>query len=1659
MHIIRSTVGASALRVCIVLMGLCAALTGASSLAIETPSAAQTLEPTAALRIVPGLEEPLVAMGPTTREEDAALATAIAAFRNPATAAADFTDSAKPFEAFLAAHPASAWRTAILTNLGLGYYHAGYFSRATLAWEQAWAAGRGATAAQPKALADRAFGELVRMHARVGHAKELEALFADAGDRAISGSATEMVTGAHEGLWMFRNDWGVAYLCGPKALQNLLAALKVEPDRIAALDKVRSGPHGFTFAQVSQLADEAGLQHRVVHRAPGQDVPVPSIVNWKVQHFAAIVGEQDGRYHLKDPTFGGGDLWVSKAAIDAESSGYFLVPAAQRSSLPWRTASAEEAGRAFGMGYTGTSQNGSTTPCDQKTGPAGGMGMCMASATSMVVSLSLSDTPVGYTPQKGPAAEIRLTYNQREAYQPAVFGFFNVGPKWTLNVLSYVQDNPSSPGSSVFRYVAGGGAVDYTINYSYNASTGAFSPERQGQAVLVRIPATGAVTSYELRMPDGSKQVFARPDGATSSPRRIFLTQIVDPQGNALTLNYDAQLRLASLTDATGRSTTFAYGAANALLVTRITDPFGRFASLAYDAGGRLASITDVIGITSSFAYDSGGLVNAMTTPYGTSRYSYGSGSDNSRFLEMTDPLGYTERVEFRHLAPGMPYADPVAPSGWNNDYLYYRNTFHWDKHVYPITHTDYTRARITHWLHNPAGQTSPIVESVKMPLERRVWLRYPNQSPTYYEGSTGTPIAIARVLDDNTTQARSFTYNSFGKPLTAVDPVGRRTVFAYAANGIDLVAVQQQTSTAGALSTIAAFTYNGQHLPLTYTDAAGQTTQYAYNAAGQLVSVTDALGQTTGYGYDGFGRLVSIVNANGATQRSFTYDGFDRVATSTDSEGYTLAYGYDALDRITEVRYPDGTTTQRSYDKLDLAASKDRLGRVTVYGHDANRQLTSVTDPLGQITEYGYHENGALASLTDPKGNTTRWDIDIQSRPTAKRYANGDTESYSYETSTSRLRALTDPMGQIKNYGYTLDDRTRATSYASATRPTPSVTFTYDAFFPRPTAMVDGIGTTAFQYHPVGAAGALQLAVEDGPYNNDTVAYQYDALGRVVTRTVDSAAETFAYDRLGRVAQHNSALGSFGRTYLGQTVQPTSQGNGVVGTTWSYDGNLNDRRLLGIGNSGQARSFGLATTPEDRITALTETIGSAPQKTWSYGYDALNRLTGAQASTGQNFSYAYDGADNLGVVNGVSVTYNAVNQIASFGGTAYSYDANGNLLDDGMRTYQWDAQDRLVGIGYKAQPGNATMFRYDGMGRRIGIVDTSSLGATETRYLWCDSQLCQARNASDTVTRRYFAEGFVIPQGGQSLYYATDQLGSVRDLLATQNGSKVAAFDYDAYGNSIGSSGRVASDFRYAGMFSHAQSGLGLTNYRAYDPRSARWLSRDPIGETGGLNLYGYVGGNPASYTDVTGQCPICLIFLVEAAIGGGIDLGIQLYNNGGRLDCVNWWEVAGWAAGSGVGGVALQTVTKALLAARAARTAEVAAEGAAPFSHLVPGGGLAAHEAAGGHLLARHVGQAEADLAARLAAQPRLSAASTFASRAEAEVAISGALDARAADVSAWVAAGARGRLVIDAAFSGGSVLQRGAAAAVPGTGVRAVLEGTGGGGWRIITGYPTP
>ncbi len=1416
-------------------------------------------------------EEPFLPTAPTSPREDAALRQAIERYKARAT-----EDDFSAMTGYLAAFPQSGWRVAVLTNLGLLDYHYGYFSRAIDAFGMAWLEGRTSTDPRVHMLVDRAVGELAEMHARLGHVPELQAVFKEIGNRPITGPATERIQGAREGLATMESDPGVSFLCGPMALKNLLISSGYKYDQVAFLDAFRSGPHGVSLHEVSDLATKAGLAHRVIRRTASQPVPVPSIIHWRVSHFAAIVGRQGDRFHMIDPTFGT-DLWITQAAIDAEGDGYFLVPESNRAHS-WQLASLREQKATIGMGYPATVDDGATTPddtsCQACSGPiflpqpeqttpeanassSTASPMAVYSFTEMVVSLHISDTPVGYAPPVGPATRVTLNYNQREADQPSNFTFFNISPKWTLNWLSYIQDDPRSAGGSVYRYVAGGGFISYM---GYNGATGAFTPETRDASVLSR--STTGTIAYTRTLADGASETYAASNGATTYPRLVFLTRFTDPRGNSVTLSYDSQQRLTALTDAAGRQTTFTYGNSNPLLVTKITDPFGRSAQLAYDSSGRLSSITDILGLTSQFSYDTSSLINALTTPYGTTNFSYGA-SGTYRYLAATDPLGRTERVEWDQPAPAssnLPFSEPSnrVPVGILspfNQYITGRNTFYWDKHAYAVAASNYSLARIRHWMHNEynTNQMYHSLESFKYPYENRVWLNYPNQSSTGFSGVLDYPTRIGRVIDDGTTQLTQLAHNAQGQITDIIDPVGRETQLIYASNGIDLTGVKQKVSANG-YSTLASMAYNSQHLPLTTTDAAGQTTTYTYNNAGQPLTATDALGHKTTFNYDGLGYLTSIVNANDQAQASFTYDTEGRVATRTDSEGYTVAYQYDAANRPTRETYPDGTARQYSYDKLDLASVTDRQGRTTSYSHDANRELTQITDPLSRKTKFGYFENGTRKSLTDPNGNTTSWAIDVQNRVTGKTYADGKGTTNAYEATTSRLKSVTDALAQVKQYSYTQDNQLAGIVYSHAVNPTPNVSWAYDPYFVRPVSMTDGSGITNYTYQSVGSLGALQLAQETGPYSNATIGYQYDQLSRLATRTVAGSAESFSYDTLNRLSTQANALGTFDLGYFGQTGQLTSQlaRGGVVGTQWSYDSNTNDRRLNAINNSGATRSYQFTTTPENLISQISEIAnpGSAfPSQTWNYSYDDSDRLTGGTSSLGKSYSYGYDPADNITSqqtpAGSASRSYNNLNEIVSD-----SYDANGNLLDDGQRTYSWDAENRLLSVISKTQAGKTTAFRYDGIDRRIAIITNG----TEARYLWCGEHLCQARSSSDVTTRRYFSQGEFIPATNSALYYTLDQLGSVRDVVAMQNGARVASYDYEPYGSPSQTAGRIGTDFRFASLFYEPNSGLYLSRTRGYNSSRGEWLSRDQGSSFGAVDLYAYVRDQPIRYIDPYG-------------------------------------------------------------------------------------------------------------------------------------------------------------------------------------------------------------
>ena len=113
------------------------------------------------------------------------------------------------------------------------------------------------------------------------------------------------------------------------------------------------------------------------------------------------------------------------------------------------------------------------------------------------------------------------------------------------------------------------------------------------------------------------------------------------------------------------------------------------------------------------------------------------------------------------------------------------------------------------------------------------------------------------------------------------------------------------------------------------------------------------------------------------------------------------------------------------------------------------------------------------------------------------------------------------------------------------------------------------------------------------------------------------------------------------------------------------------------------------------------------------------------------------------------------------------TYNAAGNTAADGTHSYEWDYADNLKKITH---PGGSTEFTYDGLRRRMRILEKNAGGATlsDQRYLWCGAAICQNRSATTggTVAKVYFPHG--VAAGGTTYYYTFDHLGSVREMVNT---------------------------------------------------------------------------------------------------------------------------------------------------------------------------------------------------------------------------------------------------------------------------------------------------
>jgi RHS repeat-associated protein len=309
----------------------------------------------------------------------------------------------------------------------------------------------------------------------------------------------------------------------------------------------------------------------------------------------------------------------------------------------------------------------------------------------------------------------------------------------------------------------------------------------------------------------------------------------------------------------------------------------------------------------------------------------------------------------------------------------------------------------------------------------------------------------------------------------------------------------------------------------------------------------------------------------------------------------------------------------------------------------------------------------------------------------------------------------------------------------------------------------------------------------------------------------------------------------------------------------------LSGKLRWGCENSSGETAAGSAVTI-DGTTYTLDNAGNRTAKTdqrtavaTSYGYDNIYQLLSATPSSGTAESYTYDPVGNRLSSQGVPLySYNNSNELTSNSSATYGYDLNGNAItkndSTGITTYAWDFENRMTSVTLPASGGTVS-FKYDPFGRRIY---KSSSTATSV-YAYDGDNLIEETNASGAVVARYsqglnIDEPLAMLRSSATSFYNADGLGSITSL-ANAAGALAQTYTFDSFGKQTASTGSLTNPFQYTGRESDSETGLYYYRARYYDPSTGRFLSEDPLGNSGdGPNFYDYALNEPVGLFDPSG-------------------------------------------------------------------------------------------------------------------------------------------------------------------------------------------------------------
>ena len=741
------------------------------------------------------------------------------------------------------------------------------------------------------------------------------------------------------------------------------------------------------------------------------------------------------------------------------------------------------------------------------------------------------------------------------------------------------------------------------------------------------------------------------------------------------------------------------------------------------------------------------------------------------------------------------------------------KRTFTYDPRGFLDSVTD-ARSHTTHYVWDDLGRLT----EVRNDLAESTFFRYRGPSPTdpFSAAPPGrflSEVEIGTTVADGEGQVRRMRYDASGR--------------------LDRVERKDDSDT---WSTFVTYFYDSDDNRVQSKDAVDRDVLFEYDLLDRLTQVTDEAPtpNVTQFAYDAVGNRTEILDAK-LRQTLFRYDDLDRLTEVEQvAETLTTAFTYDAAGNVTNVT--------------------DAKGQETDYAYDTRSRLTSVTQELGQDVLYAYDDRGRLEKTTNARDQV----LDYTYFPW------GGLDKVEHRASAG---AAVD-----RTVSYTYDDvgnlLTTSDSQLDPDPGTPGVqplyTFTYDA--------LDRVDLVTAHYLPGG---------------DRTLDSDYDRFanrdGLVFTDGVDVLTHTWHFNDLDRLEWADLAsptridFGYYANDELHTiTRQATAPTTGPL-STYSYWPHGPVQQILVTGTPGELLKLDYTVDPTLNVDDVTETRDGTTSGVFDYGYDGIDRLTGADYPNAFGLpadeSFIYDPAGNRDDASSQGTfTYDANNRIQTSAGFSWTFDADGNVLTrtetatSTEERFTFDKTNRLEAWekGPVGSPTDTASYLYDPFGRRV----QKTVNGVTTWFLWDGDALAAEFDGSGLRARRYtYAGGFAPIEvadpaagGGEDVYDVhTDHLDTPR-MLTDAGQAVVWRQSHEAYGTAVLDPGNSVTDFqvRFPGQYLDEETGFHYNFFRYHDPSVGRYISADPIGQRADVNTFSYARNDPMAFVDPDGRDPL---------------------------------------------------------------------------------------------------------------------------------------------------------------------------------------------------------